>query len=344
MLDEQKVPALDLRQLHYFLALAEHGSISSAASSLGLAQPSLSENVARLEKRLDVQLAIRGARGVQLTEAGLALVKHGREIVRNAEVAIEEIRYLGGEARGPVSVGLPPSLGLLLTVPLAETIQNELPSIRLHVAEAMSGHILDWVGSERLQIGCVYDIPDSAPLSAQPLLIEELFVVTAPDNWDGLIGNDGRAVEQIDAAKLATLPLVLTSATQGARKIVERYARANGIQLNVVTEIDSLPHIIEMVSRASAYTILPHTAVVDQVAAGTLALVPMVEPNIRRTAYLVRKRSKPVSRASLVVESTIKMIVRELIDRKRLQATLPCQTRAEFVDFYDAKKVDAVSA
>jgi len=335
MLDEQKLPAVDLRQLHYFLALAEHGSISSAASVLGLAQPSLSENVARLEKRLEVKLAIRGARGVQLTEAGVALAKHGREIVRSAQVALEEIRQLGGEARGPVSIGLPPSLGLLLTVPLAETIQNEIPSVRLHIVEAMSGHILDWIDSDRLDLGCVYDVPDSGTLSAQPLFAEEVFLVTASDNWTGKIGPDGRAVEKIDAAELKTLPLVLPSLTHGARKVIERYARANGVHLNIVAEIDSLPQIIEMVNRASAYSLLPRAAVMSQVASRCIALVAFKEPTIRLVPYLVRKRTRAVTRATVAVESAVIMILPELIKRYRLEA------KAEFL--HQSKRLESVA-
>ena len=316
-------PALDLRQLSYFLVLAEHGSISAAAAALSMAQPSVSENIAKLESKLEVKLAIRGTRGIQLTEAGMALAKRGSEIVSSVDALVEEIRQLGGEPRGPISVGIPPSLSILLSVPLLETIHSEHPLVRLHIAEAMSGDILDWINADRIDIGCVYEMSDSRPYSFKPLLTEELFLVTAPDNWGGPIGADGMALSPISASRLQELPLVLTSATHGARKLQEKFSRSIGVQFNVVAEIDSLPHIIEMVSRASAYTILSHGAVLSQVAAGTLALVPIEEPTIRRTAYMVRKRAKPVTRASIVVESCIESIIREMVDRYKLKAVLP---------------------
>ena len=74
---EKSHALLNFRQLSYFLALAEHGSISAAASAMNMAQPSLSENIAKLEKMLDVQLAIRGTRGIQMTEAGMELARRG---------------------------------------------------------------------------------------------------------------------------------------------------------------------------------------------------------------------------------------------------------------------------
>jgi LysR family nitrogen assimilation transcriptional regulator len=313
---------LNFRQLSYFLALAEHGSISAAASAMNMAQPSLSENIAKLEKMLDVQLAIRGTRGIQMTEAGMALAQRGGEILKSLDDLVEDIRSLSGEPRGPVSVGLPPSLSILLSVPLLETIHSEFPEIRLHIAEAMSGDILDWISSDRVDVGCVYEAYDSAPYAFEPLLTEELFLVTAPDNWEGEIGSDGVAVDAISAARLEKLPLVLTSPTHGARKLQEKFARSIGVQFNVVAAIDSLPHIIEMVSRASAYTILSHGAVSNQVAAGTLALVRIEEPTIRRTAYMVRKRSRPVTKACAIVESRIFTIIQEMVQRFGIKAVL----------------------
>jgi LysR family nitrogen assimilation transcriptional regulator len=319
---EKSYGVLNFRQLSYFVALSEYGSISAAASALNMAQPSLSENIAKLERQLEVQLAIRGSRGVQMTEAGIALAKRGGEILKSIEGMIEEIRGLSGEPRGPVAVGLPPSLSILLGVPMLETIHNEYPDVRLHIVEAMSGDILEWIASDRLDVACVYEAYDSAPFSFEPLLTEELFLITAPDNWDGPIGPDGIAVDPICAAELQKLPLVLTSPTHGARKLQEKFARSIGIQLNVTATVDSLPHIVEMVSRASAYTILSHGAVIHQVAAGKLALVRIKEPTMRRTAYIVRKRSRPVMKASAVVEAAITTILNEIVKRYAIKATL----------------------
>jgi LysR family nitrogen assimilation transcriptional regulator len=258
-----------------------------------------------------------------MTEAGMLLVERGRAIVKSVDSLVGDLRLLSGEPRGPVSIGFPPSLSILLSVPLLETIHSEHKDIRLHVAEAMSGDILEWLANDRIDVGCVYEISDSSPYSFEPLLTEELFLITAPDNWNDEFGPDGVAKNPIPASRLQELPLVLTSPTHGARKLQEKFARAGGFSLNVVAAIDSLPHIVEMVSRASAYSLLSHGAVIKEVANGTIGLVRIEEPTIRRTAYLVRKRSRPVSRASSVVESTIVAITQELVGRYDIQATLP---------------------
>ncbi|MBF9032641.1 LysR family transcriptional regulator [Rhodobacterales bacterium HKCCE2091] len=314
--------SLKLKQLSYFLSLAEHGSISAAANALNMAQPSLSENIAKLERKLDVQLAIRGSRGVQLTQAGTLLADRGQEILKSVDDLVEALRLLGSDPRGPVSVGFPPSLSILLSVPLLESIHSEYSDIRLHVAEAMSGDILDWLANDRIDIGCVYEISDSSVYILEPLLTEELFLVTAPDNWDDEFGPDGIAKKPITASDLQHLPLVLTSQAHGARKLQERFARAEGFSFNVTATIDSLPHIVEMVSRASAYSLLSHGAVFKQVASGDIGLVRIAEPSIRRTAYLVRKRARPVSHASTIVEGMIGTIIREMVERYNIEAQL----------------------
>lgn len=321
--NDEAIDVLKLKQLSYFLTLAEYGSISAAANALNIAQPSLSENVAKLERQLDVQLAIRGSRGIQMTEAGTMLVERGRDILGSVDQLVQDLRLLNGEPRGPVSIAFPPSISMLLSVPLLETIQFEHPDIRLHIAEAMSGDILEWLANDRIDVGWVYEISDSTPYSFEPLLTEELFLVAARDNWDDEFGEDGVALNPIPASKLEELPLVLTSPTHGARKLQDKYARSGGFSLNVVATIDALPHIVEMVSRASGYSILPHGAVIREVESGVLGLVRIEEPTIRRTAYMVRKRSRPVSNASSVVERTIHAIIRELVDRYGIQATQP---------------------
>lgn len=317
-----RLPGIDLRQLSYFVAVADAGTISTAASRLGISQPSLSDAVGRIEGLLGAKLIIRSHRGAQLTEAGQSLARHARDILATVDAAVDEVRLLGGEARGPVSVGLPPSVALLLSVPLAETVGNLLPDVKLRIAEAMSGYVLDWLKTEHIDLGVVYQGQDCSHLDAQPLLVEELFLVAPSDHAPCGEQSRGVAGEPIPFERLAEFPLVLPSRPHGLRELLERIAKAQNVPLNVVLEMDALRHIVTMVSRASAFTVLSHAAVIDEVRRGELVLIPL-KPAIRRTAYTVRKRGRSVSRASLAVENAIGSILQELIDRARLRAVLP---------------------
>lgn len=309
---------IDIRHVEYFLMLAEHGSISKAALALGLAQPSLSEHIARLETRLNTKLAIRGPRGVTLTEAGRLLTREGPALLALASKLTDSIRELGQDMNGNVSIALPPSLSALLSIPLAETLRLETPGIKLHLSEGLSGHILDWIEREEIDLGFVYTQPPSAAFQSDAVLEEELFLVAAADDVPVAPDADGNHV--IEASELARLPLVMPSMPHSARSSIERFARASGIELNVILEINSLSQIVEMVARASGYSLLPHGAVAEAVEAGRLVLVRLKNPGFSRTAWLTRKRGLPVTMASLTVERTLLTILGELVGRFDLHA------------------------
>ncbi|WP_417210510.1 LysR family transcriptional regulator [Antarctobacter sp.] len=313
-------PAFNLRHISYFLAVAEYKSMSAAADALGLTQPSLSEAVLKLERHLDTRLAVRSPRGVEMTEAGRTLAMRGKDLLDRAEALANEVKQTGGVAAGELTVALPPTIGLIISVPLAETVLTELPKVRLHITEGMSRHILDQVENETAQIGCVYDIANASRFVSQPLLTEELFVITAPDNWPGEIGPNGIALNPVTLEELQKLPLVLPHNSHGARTIVERCVASAGGRLNVVSEIDALPHIIEMVERASAYSLLSQAAVLRQVERGSLALVPIKDAKLQRTAYLVRKWSRPLTVSDQAVQATIISVIAEMIQRYSLSA------------------------
>lgn len=312
------VADIDIKHVDYFLMLAKHGSISKAAHALGLAQPSLSEHIARLEARLNTKLAIRGPRGVTLTEAGRLLTSEGHKLIEVARALTASVRELGHELQGTVSIALPPSLSTLVSIPLAETLRIDAPGIKLHLSEGLTGHILDWIETEQIDLGAVYNAPPSATFQSGAVLKEEMFIVAAEDNIPVSPNADG--TYSMEASQLGTLPLVMPGLPHSARLVIERFARANGIELNVIVEINSLSQIIEMVGRASGYAVLPHAPVAKAVSAGRLALVRLENPGFVRTAYLTRKRSRPVSMASLTVEKTMLQVIQEMVGRYDLHA------------------------
>lgn len=325
--NSSRIPEIDIKHVHYFLMLAKHGSISKAAHALGLAQPSLSEHIARLEARLNTKLAIRGPRGITMTEAGQYLAREGHVLVGAARTLTDDIRGIVNDLRGNVSIGLPPSLSHLLSVPLAETVRLEMPNVRLHISEGLSGHLLEWLDQEKIDLGFVYNAPPSSAFQAEPVMEEEMFLVCAADDIPVPAGPDGSYV--MDAAQLGSLPLVMPSPPHTARLCIEQFARANGLELNIVVDLDSLPQMLEMVNRASAYTILPHAAVAESVSMGKLALVRIKNPTFLRTSYLIRKRTRSISMISLRTEKIVFKIMEEMLDRYGLNARMLSSRKAE---------------
>ena len=302
---------MDIKQLRYFIAIAEEGSLSAAAQRVNVAQPSLSQHVLSLERDLGVKLLERSPRGVSLTQAGEVLLSHAREIVGALENAVEAVRRSGSEPMGDVSFGLPSSVSMVLSVPLAETVRLELPKVRLRAIEAMSGFIQTWLEDLSIDLGILYDVSAVRHLTYRQLMTEDLFFFSAPDAWPF----ETRAGSAVKLAEVAPVELVLPSKHHGLRTMIDRFTRSQGIQLNVATEMDALSQIKTMVSRGSAYTILAPAAAIEFVERGELIMAPIIEPRMTRPVYLVRNPAKPVTTASREMERLTIEVIHDLVAR-----------------------------
>ena len=301
---------MDVRQLRYFIAIVEDGSVSAAAARIGIAQPSLSQHIRSLEDRLGVELLVRSSRGVTPTEAGRLLEVRAREILDAIARTKEEVGLAGTVPRGRVSLGLPSSVSMVLSVPLAEAVRRELPEVNLRVVEAMSGFIRDWLRDGSIDLGVLYDVEALRHMQTRLLMTERLHLFAGRAGWP-LATPPGEPVRLADAA---ALELVLPSTNHGLRALIERHARDAGIGLRTVVEMDSLAQIKRLVARGTVHTILARASVEDAVGAGELAGAPIVEPEIRRPIHLVRNPERVGTRAAREVEALAVRVIRELVE------------------------------
>jgi LysR family nitrogen assimilation transcriptional regulator len=307
---------MDIRQLKYFVAIAEEGSLSAAAQRVNVAQPSLSQHVISLEGELRVKLLERSPRGVILTGPGEVLLNHAREIIGAMESAKEAVRQSGAEPQGNVTFGLPSSIASVLSVPLAETIRLELPKVRLRAIDAMSGFIKSWLEEKSIDLGMLYDINAVGHLKHRLLMSEELHFFSAPDSWPF----KSAAGSPVRLADLAQVELVLPSQHHGLRIMIDRVIKSHGVTLDIATEMDGLGQIKSLVARGSGYTILAPAAAIDFVDRGELIMAQIEEPRLVRPVYMVRNPAKPVTRASLEVERISLEVIHDLIARGIWQA------------------------
>ncbi len=302
---------MDIRQLRYFIAIAEARSISAAAQKLCIAQPSLSQHLVNMEWELNVKLVERSPRGSTLTNEGKVLLRHATKICRMLENCVSEIRELSGDIRGKVRFGMPPSVSMVMSVPLAETVRLELPNVRLRASEAMSGFIKTWIDDGTVEIGFLYDLMGVESFLAAHVLDEHLFFFSAPDAWP-LKSEPGAPVAM---SELENIELVLPGEPHGLRRIIDNAARKAGVVLNVITELDAMTQIKELVARGSGNSIFAPAACHDFVEAGRLLKAPIINPVISRPVYLVRNSSAVQTRACEAVEKITLHVAREMVKR-----------------------------
>ena len=306
---------MDVRQLRYFVCIAQLGSLSAASQRLGIAQPSLSQHVKHLEEELGVELLVRTSRGVSVTESGQILLTHAGRVLGALETAVSDMRDQVGAPRGPVSVGLPSSACNVLSVALAEASRQMFPKVLLRILDVMSGHVQQWVSEGSIDLGILYDVNEVRHLRVTPLLVEELFLIAPRKTWPDEVDAKGVSRRSLSFAECAALELILPHRTHGLREMIERVAAAQSIDLNVIMEMDALAHLKTLVARGAGYSILPPAAVIGDVEERKLVLVPVRDRLMRRTVYIVRNPQRVVTRAALEIERLIIELVADLVRR-----------------------------
>ena len=308
---------MDSRQLGYFRQIIDSGSLTAAARQLGIAQPSLSQHVRNLEQFLATELLLRTARGVVPTEAGLVLYDYAVQVTDLMKSAEEAVRMTGSKPVGRVSFGMPASVSMALSIPLAETIRLEMPEVQFCSVEAMSGHIKDLIRNNEIDLALLYDVEELGDCTSELLLREDLWFYAASDDWPF----ETPPGVPIALSKIADLDMVLPSKRHGLRVLVDRVTRKIGIELKARIEMDSLQQIKGLVARGSGYTILSPAAVHDMVTTGALVGSKIIEPEIERPVYLARS-TRHVTAASRATETYCLEVIKDLVRRDLWKADL----------------------
>lgn len=287
---------MNLKQLEYFVHVADLGSFSKAALVLDVAQPALSRQVRALETDLRETLLLRNGRGVRLTEAGRRLFEHSVGILQMVSRAREDMGASRDEPVGRIVVGLPPSMGRQLTLPLIDAFRQQLPRARLAIVEGLSAHIIEWIVTGRVDLGLVHN-PEAAPaLEITPILDEALCLVQPAAGRRGR-GRSGRG--PLPLRELPTFPLIVPDRTHAIRRLLETQAMLAALELDIAWEVASVPSIIDLVCAGYGYAVLSAGAVAASGRSGELTVRPLVEPQLSSVLCLAtsaHKRPTPLAR------------------------------------------------
>ncbi len=249
---------MDLKQLEYFVQVAELGSFTRASQLLRVAQPALSRQVRSLELELRQTLFDRNGRGVTTTEAGKRMLAHGRGILQQVERARQDLEDHRGVPVGRLALGLPPSVSRKLTGPLVAAFRERFPKATLTVVEGLSIYMLEWLAQGRIECAVVHPVAPTSAVDLELVLEEPLYLVTARGKRRGtysrLVGPPA-SLEQ-----LAACELVIPSRPHSIRMVVETALARADLQPRIGLEIESVPAIVDLVERTSLAAVLPLSA------------------------------------------------------------------------------------
>ena len=316
---------MDIRQLRYFVQIVESGSLSKASRQLYIAQPALSQQLAKLEDQVGKPLLHRSSKGVSPTENGLALYHHARFMLRQLDQALSIARAETCAVQGMVSVGLPATTVAAIGLPLVRRIRERYPSILLNVVEGMSGHIGQLMRLGQLDLAVLFNNDVGPDLSIEPLLVEELFVMLPQHSR--LVP---RGRKSITIAETSEMPLILPTGSHGLRQRIAAEFENRGLTTKVVAEIDSLALLMNCVYDDIGATIKPMGAVMQEGARGRKwRCLPISDARFRRRNFLYSLPPERLSTAAAVVAKELKETAAELVESHEWDGFEHVQPRAK---------------
>lgn len=306
---------MDLRQLKYFVEIVDCGSLSKAARQLLIAQPALTQQLAKLEDYVGKPLLHRSSKGVQPTDNGLALYHHARFMLRQFDQTLSIARSESGAIQGMVSIGLPATTVAAIALPLVRRIRANYPSILLNVVEGMSGHIGHMLRHGELDLAVLFSNDVAPDLTIEPLLEEELFVII-PEH-SKLVPARRRSITIAEASEI---PLILPTGSHGLRKRIAAEFENRGLTTNVVAEIDSLSLVMNCVYDNMGATIKPMGAVMQEGASQRRwRCLSISDARFRRRNYLFSPPPKRLSAAMAAVAKEVKVMAYDLVQNREWQ-------------------------
>lgn len=296
---------MDLRQLKYFVQIAESGNFSRAAEILRIAQPSLSQQMRNLEEELGVELFLRHPRGVTLTELGQQFYEHARRIRQEVDLARDAVRTQSLMPSGRVSVGLPTSACRGLSMPLFSAMAERQPHITLHLVEAMTGYLDDFIQAGRLDVALLYDHKAFENVAWTEMMVEDLMVFAPPDHPLARAGS-------ISFRSMFDFPLVLPGAPNVLRTVIEQFAARSDVVPKAMA-CDSLPAIARMVRDKRNLAVMPHFAFTDEMKRGEMVAIPIVDPTPSWRLSVVVSQRTMNPRGSEAVAQVMADVIGELV-------------------------------
>jgi LysR family transcriptional regulator, transcription activator of glutamate synthase operon len=284
---------VEVHQLAYFESVSRHLHFTRAAEELNVAQPSVSQQIRKLENELGTPLFHRMKRNVTLTEAGTLFLRHTRAILQQLEEARVEVQELSGLRKGTLAVGAPPSVGTHLFPRALAAFSRRHPGIALTFREAGSRTLLQLLEDGDLDLAVVIQPIRHPALETLPLLEEELLL--AVPRAHALA--QGR--RRVRLAELASESFVLLR--EGAYDLRDQTlaaCRRAGFEPRVALDGGEMDSVLRFVAEGLGVAILPEMVLSDVDPRSGPVAVRLQAPRLSRSLVLARRRDRYFSAAA----------------------------------------------
>ncbi len=283
---------MELRQLSYFVAVADEGQFTRAAVRVSVAQPAVSAQIRRLERELGEPLFHRDRRGITLTEAGQALLPHARAVLAAAERGRDTVASLHGMLHGRLRIGVSRPVDDRLAATLGD-FHRSYPAIEVLLCEQHNEPLLKAVLNGNLDaaiVGMAGEPPSQ--LSTRVIAREPLVV--------GVFRHHPLAHRTtIALGQLRDEPIITLTHGSGLRKVLESACRNAGFTPRITAETSELASLIELAAEGLGVAVVPRSALDG----AELAVLKLTHPRLQRRTALAwnQATTSPAGRAFLAL-------------------------------------------
>lgn len=282
---------MELRVLHYFLAVAREQSISAAANSLHISQPALSTQLKAMEEELGKQLLIRGTKGsrkVTLTDEGMILRKRAEEILSLVKRTEEEITRSDETIVGDVYIGAGETNIVRFFAKAAKEIQKNYPNIHYQISSGNAEYVLEYLDKGLIDFGLLFGSVDSQKYEFMPIPVK--------DTWGVLMRKDSPLAEKefICPEDLWDKPLII-SHQRGDNQYMSQWMKREISRLNVVATYNLLFNASLLVDEGLGYALCFDKLINTQ--GSNLCFRPF-SPKLEASACIVWKKYQVFSKAA----------------------------------------------
>ncbi len=282
-----------LPQLQAFLEVARRQNLSRAAEALYVSQPTLTARLQALEAELGEQLFVRTRRGMRLTEAGEAFLPFAEHAVQALDDGRERLGELRRGEVGKLTVGAPPTVSTYALPGLLARFTAAHPGVRLTVKTGTSEEIMEMVLHDLVQVGLMRAL-GHPEVETMPVYSDAVLLIAGPRHR--------LAGRRVPLEELAGESLVLFGRSSSYRTFTTATFNQAGLIPNSVLELDNIEAAKKMVEAGLGISLVPHSAITGELAAGTLALIDLIDANlpVREIVAVWRRDAGPPSGAVAV--------------------------------------------
>ncbi len=287
---------MEFRQMMYAIQIAAERNFSRAAEKLHIAQPSLSQQLSKLEKELGVLLFKRSTNSVELTHAGSVFVSRAQQILDMTEQLKREMDDLADLRKGRVVVGSVPVTGAHVLPDVLPAFRAAYPDIEVVLVEETSKKLEELTVSGATDV-CLLSLPISDPaLAYQPVIEEGIWLAVPPDHELAAFANRGEA-SVVPLSRLRDEPFILLKKGQGFRAIAHELCARGGFEPSIVFESGNIETVQALVAAGMGIAFVPHMVIRRDWVGRAPVYLPL-EGQPTRTLVLAYRKGRYLSNAA----------------------------------------------